>query len=353
MSFFPLLPAELRIAIWEAALDAEAEALIVPFYRWSPNVWAWDALVPPKYYWSAIPQKRLASPLLSTCRESRRLAFKFYPMKLAIFRVPTYHIRIPEVCDELHWKVEMEVLDRLKNMKTRGERAGTLYLSPQHDRFLVGVDFTVNFTHIPSANQSHGIQSPTSCVSAALTTTDYRQFRNIVLAENPSMPVFKKVGALRHKYDEECKYYDDDLWTHGDFSNIASYSHCWLVRQPNVQRPRPRIVWSQLDADDFFLYMGPTDSADKLNIQQWTRASVWHTVFETDGTKLHYKNSAVFDAQRRNELRHAVRNDPATWRARQDDRYLQPGSPYDLRLSESASEDLSEPPYINDDEGNN
>ncbi|KAK6836099.1 hypothetical protein PG987_006594 [Apiospora arundinis] len=316
MSFFPLLPAELRIAIWEAALNAEAEARIVPFTAGAPYHRSdWRV----HYYRPAASHGGLPS--------------KFYPVKLAIFRVPTYHIRTPEVYDELHWKVEMEVLDRLKNMKTRGERAGTLYLSPQHDRFLVGVDFTVNFTHIPSANQSLGIQNPTSCVSAALTTTDY---------------LFQKVGAVHHKYDEECKYYDDDLWTHGDFSNIASYYHCWLLRQPNVQRPRPRIVRSQLDADDFFLYMGPTDSADKLNIQQWTRGSVWHTVSEADGTKVHYKNSAVFDAQRRNELCHAVRNHPTTGRARQDDRYIQPGSPYDLRLSESASEDLSEPPYIND-----
>ncbi|KAI1262863.1 hypothetical protein F5Y18DRAFT_438671 [Xylariaceae sp. FL1019] len=75
-TFGTKLPTELRLNVWELALENEtsndsSNRLII------------------LYQIRVIPTKNLISPLLSTTRESRRCALKYYNVKLAIYKVPT------------------------------------------------------------------------------------------------------------------------------------------------------------------------------------------------------------------------------------------------------------------------
>ncbi|KAK8029543.1 hypothetical protein PG993_010834 [Apiospora rasikravindrae] len=247
------LPPEMWEMIWKTALEVEASIRIVPV--------DYDAHV--------IPRKQLASPLLSTCRASRWYALQFYSIKLPVYKLPksnrdrddyTHLTEInPRPCliRKQFLQTWEAVLRRLEDVTTQGQLAGTVYLSPQYDTFLCGIDFSRYFLH-----DIHGV--PTAYVSGLMEGKDRDSVRNMVFAEAPfqQRPV-RGVEKCRLKVAHA-------LWGKAWFPFTKGWLHCWLPYREDVPRKlRPWLVFKAWDAEDFFEYMGPTDGMEKLQIRQW------------------------------------------------------------------------------------
>ncbi|KAK8079297.1 hypothetical protein PG994_003104 [Apiospora phragmitis] len=136
--------------IWKTALEAEASARIVPLFRVRRT----------------IPQKRLASPLLSTCRESRWYALRFYSIKLTVYRIPK----------ELRVSPALYLRLYLYRLCWQPALSGPLY-----DTLLQNIDFTEFFLHQAPVYSGPG-QRTTTYVSAPMDVPDCRLVRNVVSA---------------------------------------------------------------------------------------------------------------------------------------------------------------------------
>lgn len=152
---FSELPPELRLAIWEHALQDEASSRLVLLHETSHRV---------------LPFRYLASPLLSVNMEARRVALKFYDIKLPVWpALPANSVvvRSMRVLYLNHWRnhpvpesmeywvdfgMEVEeVIDKSfkegasnRGESSRSRNGGTVYLSSRHDRFVKSCDIWVD-----------------------------------------------------------------------------------------------------------------------------------------------------------------------------------------------------------------
>ncbi|KAK8062673.1 hypothetical protein PG997_014770 [Apiospora hydei] len=245
--------------IWKTALEVEASTRIVPV--------DYDAHV--------IPRKQLASPLLSTCRQSRWHALRFYPIKLPIYKFPKIYRdadHYSSLCGKPaglrlrsceYVEIQSAVRTGLRGIKSQGQAVGFVYLSPQHDTFLCGIDFTKYFLYNIPWTSEHTTPRTKAYVSALMGDADRHLVQNMVLAEIlPHSPM-----PCAAAYALSCA---NILWGKSWFPSTKSWRHCWLPHRYDARRERERSwICRRCDAEDFFGYMGPTDGIEKLQVREW------------------------------------------------------------------------------------
>ncbi|KAK7959390.1 uncharacterized protein PG986_004244 [Apiospora aurea] len=257
----PFMPPELWEMIWKTALEVEASTRIVPV--------DYDAHV--------IPRKQLVSPLLSICRESRWHALRFYSIKLPIYKFPKIYrdadhysslygnparLRLKS-CEYV--EIQSAVRTGLDGIRTQGQAAGFVYLSPQHDTFLCGIEFTKYFLYNLPWTPEPNTPRTTAYVSALMRDVDRRLVQNMVLAE--TLPQLQMPGTTAYALS-----YANLVWGKLWFPSTKGWRHCWLPHRYDTRRERER-SWAsrRCDGEEFFGYMGSTDGIEKLQVIEWGR----------------------------------------------------------------------------------
>ena len=231
---------------------------------------------------------KLASPLLSACRESRWYALQFYSLRLRIYEFPKVPIdrsacyfsrggrQYESIANSgILLEAKWDTACRLGAITTDQKQAGTLYLNPRYDTFLHGPNFIDYFLHDTSGSADLGQHRPIVYVTAPMGEAAGYGVRNLVFAEAPSKTVRTTPGS-RILYGKEVTAYSlekaYEYWPKHYFTNAEGWLHCWIPRS-NVPRKFPRILPRFLDSEDFFGYMGPTDGIEKLEIEHWKQGS--------------------------------------------------------------------------------
>ncbi|KAI0178061.1 hypothetical protein BJ166DRAFT_491871 [Pestalotiopsis sp. NC0098] len=121
---FVLLPPEIRLKIWDAALESETETRFLWYYGmggiFSPLQFDDRAVI--------FPHKELRSNLLVVNHESRDQALRFYHVKLRVHRCPP----------DLKWKMSQrprEAMDEAMNELPESP-SGLVYIRPEQDTVL-------------------------------------------------------------------------------------------------------------------------------------------------------------------------------------------------------------------------
>ncbi|KAI0160779.1 hypothetical protein GGR57DRAFT_519668 [Xylariaceae sp. FL1272] len=275
---FKLLPPELRLEVWEAALDEEAVNRL-------------PVLLDTRIF----PVKKLISPLLSVNVESRACALAFYDTKLTVYRLP-----LPEpdpVFYEEHFvnvdgvDIETEggwvdqdmfldtTIDLIDDTENRGTSSGAMYISAKKDRFVLPRWFDLQdvfqFSHIegpfwtaaagklrgePPRSDSPSLQHVTS----QLPISAVQAVETIILAEQSygdrGLGPFNEIVSF-YKYLKDREPYAYPLWRakldwKADiFTGLKYWEHLWCFEDP---------------LNKFLQMMFSIEDAGSLDIRQWT-----------------------------------------------------------------------------------
>ncbi|KAK7986899.1 hypothetical protein PG988_001887 [Apiospora saccharicola] len=151
---FSQLPKELRLLVWEHALQTEASSRLVLLHKTSHRILSFRYLV---------------SPFLSVNSEARRAALKFYDVKLPIrpalsresspvrkkrTKYLDHWRKHPVLMSMAYWgdyggRIEELINDSFKHHRETGRVpgthiVGTVYLSSRHDRFVESCDVWID-----------------------------------------------------------------------------------------------------------------------------------------------------------------------------------------------------------------
>ncbi|KAK8112540.1 hypothetical protein PG984_013066 [Apiospora sp. TS-2023a] len=243
--YFCKLPKELQIDIWRHVLLAESRERVVLLHNHH-----------------VVLRRQLLSPLLSTNKLSRDEALLFYTLSLQVVDIPIIATPYPQWMIQGSVNFQQSLIStvfsvcffNLPNYAPRGK----LYLSPTHDTFIKGLDFspqyvgpygteptTYNDTNRkPNAMGGRGIGAngklPVRPITQSLDREACRRIVNLVVAEQG------QYGSAQHgttqtpwsslldlpwvKYSRKDA---DHLWKRDTFSGCRTFQHLWVAPRPD------------------------------------------------------------------------------------------------------------------------
>lgn len=164
MAKFSALPPELRLRIWDFALQQEAHDRLIIILQRDP--WSLPHVVPLKHH---------ASPLLSVNYESRNRTLAFYSIRLAVYGAPKASETTREQFIKTFHRYDplKSIDDYFSTMERSSNLKGTLYISPQWDVFVVFPDLSVIFTYLLAEpnEESSDIRQNSQLLSRRYVTT--------------------------------------------------------------------------------------------------------------------------------------------------------------------------------------
>ncbi|CAJ2513301.1 Uu.00g014200.m01.CDS01 [Anthostomella pinea] len=191
----------------------------------------------------AIAFKNLASPFLRVNAESRHCALRFYNVKLGVWFVqaPILGRNFFEVDEEQTFEKEQAFENIARDQETKILCRGAMYISPEHDTFVIGADcydflsFEAQARDLCSPNFTNSLESeestrhkrlaePLYATSGELDAVACCAARRLALVE---LSVYKYSTNMHPNYyyfKEEA----DDLWQTATFTCEKHYGHLWV-----------------------------------------------------------------------------------------------------------------------------
>ncbi|KAI0160773.1 hypothetical protein GGR57DRAFT_519662 [Xylariaceae sp. FL1272] len=249
-SFGTKLPTELRLLVWEWALvnetsnDSSNRLIILRDTR-------------------VIPTKNLISPLLSTSRDSRYCALKFYDTKLTIYKIPTAQPEDDLFTFDFLTLGAIDTMERLGRLprccekicgggKDLGKAWGSIRISPDYDTFIIMEEpsnrlqprFKTRETKFRD-HPPHPNYLVRTSVTARLSPIVSNRIKKVVLPEpitglydkdraiKPgSLTSFSAYASRREPLGYALKH-AEQRWKKRDFPDLEYWGHLWF--DPAVQ----------------------------------------------------------------------------------------------------------------------
>ncbi|KAK7995808.1 hypothetical protein PG991_015275 [Apiospora marii] len=294
---FRILPPEVKIEVWRFALLAESQERVVLLHNRH-----------------VVPRRQLISPLLSTNKLSRDIALEFLTLSIPVADVPIAEVPFAtrymcRMSDQMQISIVFQ--EQVANLASY-DRRGVLYLSPAHDTFITGLNFSPQFVRLQGAgakfeaggDEYDAYHEPTIIhnsnsnkkrklrfrpITDRLDDQTCRRVENLVLAEQGVVGPEQRGAAAgppwRRNYSRQrdvpwVSYRPaiaDRLWQRPVFSGCSTFQHLWVAPAPGVLRgtldEAAACAWTlarELGKNN----AGGGGDRGSLNIRSWTAGEV-------------------------------------------------------------------------------